>query len=267
MRGRRARGDGGPRIAAIEREFLFERGAGKSGERRVPIDHVQRCIDGAAGFDVAVPRGEGAHAYAAFIERALAGAERAVAGDAAGRGAAVVAGPDDEGVLADPFGFKSGDDLADGFVFGGDHAGVGATWFRQRGVGFFILFRDLVGRVNGVKRHVKKQRLIGRFFLDQANSFAGDEVGRVTFVAVHAVIAVPIKTAVALVGVVVDVAVVVTVLVVEAAAGRKVGGIVVTEVPFADDGGGVTGGFEHLRQGAFFERQAVLSPRADDADL
>ena len=121
--------------------------------------------------------------------------------------------------------------------------------------------------MNGVEWYVEKQRLICGFFLNQANSFAGDEVGRVTFVVVHAVIAVPIKTAVALVGVVVDVAVVVAVLVVEAAAGWKVGGIVVTEVPFADDGGGVTGGFEHLRQGAFFERQAVLSPRADDADL
>ena len=145
MRGGCARGDGGPRIAAIEREFLFERGAGESGERGVPIDDVQRRIDGAAGFDVAVPRGEGAHAHAALVERALAGAERAVAGDAAGRGAAVVAGPDDEGVLTDSFGFKSGDDLADGFVFGGDHAGVGTTWFRQRGVGFFIMFWDLVG--------------------------------------------------------------------------------------------------------------------------
>ena len=124
-----------------------------------------------------------------------------------------------------------------------------------------------MGRVHGVEWHVKKQRLIGGFCLNQANRFAGNEVSRVTFVAVDAVIAVPIKTAVSLVGIVVDVAVVVAVLVVEAAAGREVGGIKVTEMPFARDGGGVTGGFEHLRQGAFLKRQAELGPRADDADL
>ena len=83
-----------------------------------------------------VPRGEGADAHAALVERTFTGAERAVAGDAAGRGAAVIAGPNDERVLAEAFGFKGGDDLADGFVFGGDHAGVGAAWFWERRVGF-----------------------------------------------------------------------------------------------------------------------------------
>jgi len=124
-----------------------------------------------------------------------------------------------------------------------------------------------VRRVHGVEGHVKKQRLIGGFFLNQANGFAGDEVRRVTFVTVYAVIPVPIKTTVAPVAKVVDVTVVVAVLVVEAAARRGGSGIEMTEVPFGRDGGGVAGGLEHLGQRAFLQRQAVLRAGADDADL
>jgi hypothetical protein len=41
----------------------------------------------------------------------------------------------------------------------------------------------------------------------------------------------------------------------------------VAEVPLADDGGGVAGLLEGLSQGALLQRQAVLRPRAHDADL
>jgi hypothetical protein len=41
----------------------------------------------------------------------------------------------------------------------------------------------------------------------------------------------------------------------------------VPEVPFTGDGGGVAGAAERLREGGLLQRQPVLGPRADDADL
>ena len=69
-------------------------------QRGIPVDHVQRLVDDGARLDVARPGGEGRDAHAALVERALAGPERAVAGDAARARPAVVAGEDDQRVRA-----------------------------------------------------------------------------------------------------------------------------------------------------------------------
>ena len=89
------------------------------------------CVDRAAGWDVAVPGDAGADADAAFVDRALAGAQRAVAGDLPGRGPAVVAGEEDQRVVAHALLIQRGDDLADRLVHRRDHAGIGAARRRQ----------------------------------------------------------------------------------------------------------------------------------------
>ena len=122
-------------------------------------------------------------------------------------------------------------------------------------------------RVDGVERDVEEQRA-GRVVLgDEPRGLAGDQVRAVALVAAGAIVAVPVEAAVADVGEVVERAVVVAVLVVEPAPGRQVVRLEVAEVPLAADGRLVARLLERLRQRPLLERQAVLRPGADHADL
>ena len=62
---------------------------------------MQRFIYSFPGGNLAEPVHAGTDADAAFVDRALAGAQRAVVGHLAWLGAAIFAGKDDERVVAD----------------------------------------------------------------------------------------------------------------------------------------------------------------------
>ena len=129
----------GQDVAAIERQLLVQRSAGQLEQRRIPIHHVQRLRDGGARLDVALPGDAGADARAALVDGALAGAQRAVAGDAAGTGAAVVAGEEDQRVGAEAARIERRQNPADRLVHRGDHArrrcgAARAGWRRARSI-------------------------------------------------------------------------------------------------------------------------------------
>src|SRR5436190_9713989 len=87
--------------------------------------------------------------------------------------------------------------------------------------------------VHGVKRDVEEQRLALVALADEPRGLLGVQVRAVTLVAALLVVAVPVETAVADVGEVIECAVVVAVLMVEAAAGRQILRPEMAEVPFA----------------------------------
>ena len=130
-----------------------------------------------------------------------------------------------------------------------------------------LLVECLERSMRRVERHVEEQWFPSILLLDQPHGFVAEEHGGVAWIAVFLVVAVPVVATVALVGEVVEGAVIVPVLPIEASSRREVLGAEMTEVPFAADRRGVTGLPECLRESAFVERQSVLGPRPDDADL
>ena len=124
-----------------------------------------------------------------------------------------------------------------------------------------------MGRMHGIEGNIQEQRLTGIAFAQDAYSLAGDQFRAVTFLAQHAIIAVPIKSSVAKMGVVVDGSVVVSVLVDKPAASGQVLRRAVAQVPFADNGRFITRFAQGLRQRPFFQRQSVLGPWTHHSDL
>ena len=160
------------------------------------------------------------------------------------------------------------DDLADRLVHRRDHPRIGPARLRQLGVRLLVLLRDLVRRVDGVERDVEEQRP-RRVVLGDPAATASRASRCVLYPSSRrlAVVAMPVEAAVADVGEVVERAVVVAVLVVEPAPRRQVLGPEVAEVPLAADGRLVARLLEGLRQRPLLQRQAVLRPGPDDADL
>ena len=113
-------------------------------ERRQPVGVHHRGVDDASRRDARAADDE-RHAQAAFVEVALAGAERRVVGHARVRPfrhvqAAVVAGEDDDGALAQAGGVEMGEQAADAVVErlqrrgirGFEGAGIGGHQRRPR---------------------------------------------------------------------------------------------------------------------------------------
>ena len=117
---------------AVERIAGVGFRAGEFEERRIEIHAVDRLVADGAGRDTAGPAEDVRHADAAFVEHALAAAQRCVVGDAAAldafalvaADAAVVAGEDHERVVAELEFVEHGQHAADAFVHAGDHGGI-----------------------------------------------------------------------------------------------------------------------------------------------
>ena len=112
---------------AVDRHALRQLRAGQFGERREEVAEVDQVAADLARGRRAGPVGDQRHAAAAFQHRALlAGEPLAVHGCAVGPagGGAVVAGEDDERLLAQLQPVEFGDELADQLVHVGDVVGV-----------------------------------------------------------------------------------------------------------------------------------------------
>jgi hypothetical protein len=181
--------------------------------------------------------------------------------------AAVVGREDDERVVAKPFSLERLENLSDRFIHGRQHARVGAARFLQFVVGLLVRLGHLMWGVDGIERDVEEEPPIARLGVDELHCFLCQQLRAVAFVVAGAILAVPVVSAVPLVGEVVDLSVVKAVLNVEPAPRRELGGFEVSQVPLAHDGGSVSRFLECLRDRALFERQPVLRPGTDDPDL
>ena len=261
-------GDHGPDVAAIERMRLMERSAGEIHERGEPVHHVQRLVDHGAGLDPAGPVCQGTNACAALVKRALLRSEPAVGATADTEQAAVVAGEKDERVADEPAFLQRGYDALDLLIEALNHRGIDlALLVGEVRVAFQILGRCLQRCVRGVEGQVKEEGLLVVLLLDHAHGLIAQQGGRVALVVAFLVVAMPVVATIAGVSEEVDRAIVVAVLSIESALHRQVGTLKMAEMPLPADVCGVTGFLQRLRQRALVQRQAVLRPRADHADL
>ena len=225
---------------------------GQSRGRGVELDHgwIEHT-----GLQAAGPGDEERHADAAFERGALGTAKRMVARSVHRRaghgGAAVVADEENEGVLLEAGVGELLAHAADGFVHRQHHGGVGAALLvgdvgelRQSVVG------GLHRRVDGVEGEIEKpgSRLVA---LDERHRLAPEGIGGVVQF-VHLLVA---AQDAGLVHVAVRAAEK-TIELVEAALGRAHGRFG-AKVPFANDAGGVAGGFEALGDGRFGQRHSL----------
>ena len=101
----------------------------------------------------------------------------------AGGRAAVVAREEEQCILAESLPVDRRDDLADGLVQRGEHAGVGPPRLGQVGVRRLVTLGHLVRGVDGVEGHVEEQRPRRVALVDQPDGLAGEQVGAVALVA------------------------------------------------------------------------------------
>ena len=233
-------------------------GGGDFDQGGVEIDVDGRDAAGRAGFGDAGPADDEGDAGAAFVEAAFAAAEGGVVGDVAAffheafafvaADAAVVAGEDEDGVVAEVEFIKLGHDATDAFVDAGDHGGVDRVVVTgDAGLGFEFLYEFFLGLIGGVDTEVGEVEEEGGVFfaLDEVDGFVGEEVSEV---GVFGDVGFGV-------GLEVDVFAIGDEGFVEAAfAGVMAAAF--AEVPFAEHGGGVTGGFEGLGEDGDVEGEA-----------
>ena len=174
-------------------------------------------------------------------------------------GPAVVAGEDDQRVLAQALLVQRGDDPPDLLVERGDHRRVGAARRVLDGVGIAVLvgLLRLIGRMGRERGEVEEERLVLVLLLDELDRLVADQVQVIALLVDELAVALPVDQAAALVGEVVDLADGVAVEVIEAAVLRPEFLVGVTQVPFADHVGRITGFLQRLGQRPFVGRQAV----------
>ena len=233
-------------------------GGGDFDQGGVEVDVDGGDAAGGGGLGDAGPADDEGDAGAAFVEAAFAAAEGGVVGDVTAffheafahvtADAAVVAGEDEDGVFAELEFVEFGHDAADTFVDAGDHGGVNGVVVTADSRFCFEFFDEfLFGLVGGVDAEVGQVEEEGGVFfaLDEVEGFVGEEVGEV---GVFGDVGLGV-------GLEVDVFAIGDEGLVEAA----VAGVVATafaEVPFAEHGGGVTGGFEGLGEDGDVEGEA-----------
>ena len=140
MRGRCTLSEHGPDVLAIQCGLLLQGATSKLHQGGIPVHGMHGLLEAFACGDVAGPVGKGAAAHSAFVDAAFEGAQRSVA---AGRRAAIVGGENDKRVVALAGGFQCGDDLADGLVHGGEHAGEFLPGTFQLAIGLEVFIRHL----------------------------------------------------------------------------------------------------------------------------
>src|SRR5262245_56856823 len=203
-------------------------------QRRIPIRDADNLVAHPARVDMPGPPNHCRNAHSAFVERVFLSAQRSVARSASQQ-AAIVAGENYDGVLADTALIERRQDTTNGIVHRRDGCGEPpAGRLADRRVAGQVLSRRLYGAVWRVEWDVKEQRA-GRIAVhDPSNGLLGDEVGRVAFLTQYLVVAVPVEEVLAiaiLVGPVVDGALILPVLVREAPVGGQIGRIGVSQVP------------------------------------
>ena len=118
----------------------------------------------------------------------------------AGR-AAIVAGEQDDGVVAQALLFEFGDDAPDLDVELGDHRRIGAP--ERIGDGSVLVdgaLRRLVRRVRGERSEIEEERLLAVLLVDELDRVVADEVGVVALFLEERAVPLPVDQAAALAG-------------------------------------------------------------------
>ena len=193
---------------------------------------------------------------------------RAAGNDRAAR-SAIVAGEDDQRIVAQAPLVERGDDSPDLVVDRRNHRRIGAARRILDGgrVAVLIGLLCLVGRMRGQRREVQEERLVLVLLLDHLDCFVADQRQVVSLLLEEFPVALPVHDAAAHLGEIVHLADEVSVKVIEAAILRPELLVGMAQVPLADHRGAVAGLFQSLRQRPFVGRQAVSMVREDHQRL
>ena len=251
-------GEVGEEVDAVEFPVGVDLGfcGGECGGQEVELD--DGLVVDLAGGEFAFPVEDEGDVDTAFEGGSFGASEwligRPVDGGSAHGGAAVIADEEDEGVIVEVGGFEGVEDLADVFVHGREHGGVGTSGFvGDAGEAFESGVGGVHRGMNSVEGDFEEEGLIF-VLVDEGDGFSADGVGEVGGFLDDLGASEDVAGVLGEVGM--GASEEAEEFVEAAFQGVKFG--VGAEVPLADEAGGVAGGFESVGEGFFGEGEAEV---------